>query len=86
MNESNMDNGRLESLLKITAQRLGSTPEELKRAAQNGTLSKLLGNVAEGGQRRPAEGAVGPGGGEEAAGDAPGAEAFADAPGRKKIT
>ena len=48
MNESNMDNGRLEALLKITAQRLGSTPEELKRAAQNGTLSKLLGNVAEG--------------------------------------
>lgn len=47
MNERDMDNGRLESLLKITAGRLGSTPEELKRAAQNGTLSKLLGNATE---------------------------------------
>ena len=47
MNESDMNNGRLQSLLKITASRLGSTPEELKQAAQNGTLSRLLGNAAE---------------------------------------
>lgn len=45
MNENNMDNGRLESLLKITAERLGSTPEALKQAAHNGTLSDMLGNV-----------------------------------------
>lgn len=45
MNDNSMDNSKLESLLKITAQRLGSTPEELKRAAQDGTLSKLLGNA-----------------------------------------
>ena len=45
MNENNVDNGRLESLLKITADRLGSTPEALKQAAQNGTLSDMLGNV-----------------------------------------
>lgn len=45
MDEKNIDNGRLESLLKIMADRLGSTPEALKQAAQNGTLSDMLGNV-----------------------------------------
>lgn len=45
MNGNNVDSGRLESLLKITAERLGSTPEALKQAAQNGTLSEMLGNV-----------------------------------------
>lgn len=43
---SSMDNSRLEALLKITAQRMGSTPEALKSAAQNGTLADLLGNVS----------------------------------------
>ena len=42
-----LDNSRLESLLKLTAQRLGSTPEALKDAAQNG-LSQLLGQRPEG--------------------------------------
>lgn len=46
MNENNVDNSRLESLLKITADRLGSTPEALKKAAQNGTLSDMLGNMS----------------------------------------
>lgn len=46
MNGNNMDNSKLESLLKITADRLGSTPEALKQAAQNGTLSDMLGNVS----------------------------------------
>ncbi len=40
-----LDNGRLEALLKLTAQRLGSTPEALKDAAQNGSLSQLLGQT-----------------------------------------
>ena len=43
-----LDNSRLESLLKLTAQRLGSTPEALKDAAQNGSLSQLLGQRPEG--------------------------------------
>lgn len=41
------DNSRLEALLKITAQRMGSTPEALKEAAQNGNLSQVLGNVSQ---------------------------------------
>ncbi len=48
MNGNNMDNSKLESLLKITAQRLGSTPEALKKAAQDGTLSQMLGNASPG--------------------------------------
>ncbi|NBJ89093.1 hypothetical protein [Acutalibacter sp. 1XD8-36] len=48
MNGNNMDNSKLEALLKITAQRLGSTPEALKKAAQDGTLSQLLGNASPG--------------------------------------
>lgn len=43
----NMDNGRLEALLNLTAQRLGSTPQALREAAQNGDLSKMLGNVSQ---------------------------------------
>lgn len=35
-----MDN--LENLLKITAQRLGTTPDELKKAAASGEMGKLL--------------------------------------------
>lgn len=45
MNADNTDNSRLESLLKMTADRLGSTPEALKQAAQNGTLSDMIGNL-----------------------------------------
>lgn len=46
MNEKeNIDNNRLEALLKLTAQRMGSTPEELKNAAQNGDLAGMLGNL-----------------------------------------
>lgn len=45
MNADNTDNSRLESLLKMTADRLGSTPEALKQAAQNGTLSDMIGNM-----------------------------------------
>lgn len=48
MSDGNMDNSRLEALLKMTAQRLGSTPEALKEAAQNGSLSQMLGNVSQG--------------------------------------
>lgn len=39
------DKNQLEALLKLTAQRMGSTPEALKQAAQNGDLSQVLGNV-----------------------------------------
>lgn len=45
MNGNNVDSNRLESLLKITADRLGSTPEALKKAAQDGSLADMLGNV-----------------------------------------
>lgn len=45
--KENIDNGRLEALLKLAAQRMGSTPEALKKAAQDGTLSQVLGNVGE---------------------------------------
>lgn len=45
MNADHTDNSRLESLLKMTADRLGSTPEALKQAAQNGTLSDMIGNM-----------------------------------------
>lgn len=44
-NASNMDNDKLEALLKLTAQRLGSTPEALKAAAQSGDMGKMLGNI-----------------------------------------
>ncbi|MCH5354118.1 MAG: hypothetical protein J1E06_11740 [Acutalibacter sp.] len=45
MNEKqpNLDGAQLEALLKITSQRLGTTPEQLKQAAQNGSLSGLVG-------------------------------------------
>lgn len=39
------DNSRLEALLKLTAQRMGSTPEALKQAAQNGDLNRVMGNM-----------------------------------------
>lgn len=40
-----MDNSRLDALLKLTAQRMGSTPEALKQAAQNGDLNRVMGNM-----------------------------------------
>ena len=47
MSEKQIDNSKLEALLKITAQRLGSTPEALKAAAQNGSLSQMLGGAGQ---------------------------------------
>lgn len=42
-----MNNNQLENLLKITASRLGTTPDALKAAAENGQLNQVLGNNAE---------------------------------------
>lgn len=41
-NQPNLNQNQLEAMLKITAQRLGTTPEALKQAAQNGDFSKML--------------------------------------------
>lgn len=41
---SEYNQNQLEALLKMTAGRLGTTPEALKNAAQNGDLSKVLGH------------------------------------------
>ncbi len=41
--QPNFSETQLEALLKLTSQRLGTTPEALKQAAQNGTLSNMLG-------------------------------------------
>ncbi len=41
--QPNFNEKQLEALLKLTSQRLGTTPEALKQAAQNGDLSKMLG-------------------------------------------
>ena len=41
----NPDSSRLEALLKLTAQRMGSTPEALKQAAQNGQLDQVMGHM-----------------------------------------
>lgn len=40
---SELNQNQLEALLKLTAGRLGTTPEALKQAAQNGDLSQMLG-------------------------------------------
>lgn len=45
-----MNNSQLENLLKITASRLGTTPEALKAAAESGQLNSVLGN-AQGAER-----------------------------------
>lgn len=45
--EPNLDNERLENLLKVTSQRLGTTPDALKQAAQNGDLSRMVGGMGE---------------------------------------
>ena len=38
-----LNNNQLENLLKITASRLGTTPEALKTAAESGQLDKIVG-------------------------------------------
>lgn len=38
-----MDNNQLEKLLKITASKLGTSPEALKAAAESGKMDSLLG-------------------------------------------
>lgn len=40
------DNKQLEALLKLTAQRMGTTPQALKDAAQRGDFSHILGNAS----------------------------------------
>lgn len=40
---SELNQNQLEALLKVTAGRLGTTPEALRQAAQNGDLSQMLG-------------------------------------------
>ncbi len=41
----NMNNDKLEELLRVTSKRLGTTPGALKQAAQNGDLSRMLGQM-----------------------------------------
>ena len=41
----NTQNKQLKNLLQVTAQRMGTTPEDLKTAAQNGDLSRMMGNM-----------------------------------------
>ncbi len=41
---ANSNNNQLESLLQLTAQRLGTTPQALKDAAQRGDFSNILAN------------------------------------------
>lgn len=41
---ANNSNNQLESLLRLTAQRLGTTPQALKDAAQRGDFSNILAN------------------------------------------
>ena len=44
-NQNNRNNNQLEKLLQVTAQRMGTTPEDLKTAAQNGDLSRMMGSM-----------------------------------------
>ena len=39
---NNIDNEKLKAMLKAAAEKLGTTPENLKNAAENGDLSKIL--------------------------------------------
>lgn len=41
-NQPEFNQSKLEALLKVTAGRLGTTPQALKNAAQNGELAQLL--------------------------------------------
>ncbi len=43
-----LNNNQLENLLKITASRLGTTPEELMKAAQSGDMGSILQNAKDG--------------------------------------
>lgn len=43
----NTQNSQLENLLQVTAKRMGTTPDALKNAAQNGDLSQMMGNMGE---------------------------------------
>lgn len=46
MNQQNSSNQNpLDAMLKMTAQRMGTTPEALKQAAESGDLSRMLGNM-----------------------------------------
>ena len=38
---------QLEALLRMTAQRMGTTPEALQQAAQNGDLSRMMGGLGQ---------------------------------------
>ena len=40
------DHNQLEALLKLTAQRMGTTPQALKEAAQRGDFSCILGSAS----------------------------------------
>ena len=42
LNYMNQNNNQLDSLLQITAKRMGTSPEALKTAAQNGEISKMF--------------------------------------------
>ena len=42
-----MNNNQLENLLKITAERLGTTPHAMKNAAQKRNMGKILVSVPE---------------------------------------
>ena len=42
-NTSHPNEKQLEAMLKLTAQRMGTTPQALKEAAQRGDLSQLVG-------------------------------------------
>lgn len=42
-----MNNNQMENLLKIAAQRLGTTPDALMNAAQSGQMGNILGNGQE---------------------------------------
>lgn len=43
-NTSHPNEKQLEAMLKLTAQRMGTTPQALKEAAQRGDLSQLVGH------------------------------------------
>ena len=45
LNGPNLTPAQLEALLKLTSQRLGTTPESLKQAAESGQLSGMLGDA-----------------------------------------
>lgn len=40
---SELNQNQLEAMLKLTAGRLGTTPQALKEAAENGNLGQMLG-------------------------------------------